>query len=151
VKIILKENVPNLGQAGEVVKVADGYARNYLIPRGIAEEATPASMSRAEEYRKKQEDMEDAVRAEAKEIAEQVKKIKMEVAMKSGEKGKLFGSVTSGDIADYLNSQGLTVDKKKVDLEENIKTLGTHIVPIKLHHDVVVDLEVIVEEEKEEG
>jgi len=150
VKIILKENVPNLGQAGEVVKVADGYARNYLIPRGIAEEATPGSMARAEEYRKKQEDMEDSVRKEAREIAAKIKGIKMEVGMKSGEKGKLFGSVTSGDIADYLNSQGLTVDKKKVELEENIKTLGTHIVPIKLHPEVVVDLEVIVEEEEEE-
>lgn len=150
VKIILKENVPNLGEAGEVVKVADGYARNYLIPRGIAEEATPKSMARADEYRRKQEDMEDSIRREAEEIAEQIKKTKMEIAMKSGEKGKLFGSVTSGDIADFLNSQGYTVDKKKVELEENIKTLGTHIVPIKLHPEVIVELEVIVEEEKEE-
>jgi len=149
VKIILKETIPNLGEAGEVVKVADGYARNYLIPRGMAEEATPASMTRAEEYRRKQEDMEDAVRAEARELAGQIEGTKMEIQMKSGEKGKLFGSVTSGDIASYLNSQGIEIDKKKVELEENIKNLGTHIVPIRLHPDVVVDLEVLVEEEEE--
>lgn len=147
-KIILKENIPNLGQAGEVVKVADGYARNYLIPRGMAEEATPASMARADEYRRKQEDMEDAVRAEARELARQIEGMKMEIQMKSGEKGKLFGSVTSGDIASYLNSQGIEIDKKKVELEENIKSLGTHIVPIRLHPEVIVDLEVEVEEEE---
>ncbi len=148
-KIILKENISNLGQAGEVVKVADGYARNYLIPRGMAEEVTPASMARAEEYRRKQEDMEDAVRAEARQLARQIEGTKMEIQMKSGEKGKLFGSVTSGDIASFLNSEGIEIDKKKVELEENIKNLGTHVVAIRLHPEVIVELEVVVVEEEE--
>jgi len=149
-KIILKKDVPNLGFAGDVVTVADGYGRNYLIPKGLAEEATSSNLARAEEYRKERKAREQAVVEEAKEMASEIEGISMQMKMKSGEKGKLFGSVTSGDIADFLNGKGFSVDKKKVELDENIKSLGTHRVPIKLHPEVTVELEVVVEEEEEE-
>lgn len=149
-KIILKENVDGLGGAGDLVQVKDGYARNFLIPKGLAEEATPAGMARAQEYKRAQQKKMEAAKENAKEIARKIEGIKMEVEMKAGEKGKLFGSVTSSDIAEFLQSKGFDVDKKKIVLEENIKSLGRHKVEIKLYKDVSAQLVVDVKEEEEE-
>ncbi len=147
-KIILKENIENLGEAGQIVKVADGYARNYLIPRGLAEEATAAGIARAKEYQKTMAKKTLAEKEEAEKLTEVIQDLKMKVTMKAGEKGKLFGSVTKSDIAEFLQKNDLELDKKKIELEENIKTLGTHIVPIKIHKDVTCELEVEVLEEE---
>ncbi len=145
-KIILKKDVPNLGLAGEIVIAKDGYARNYLIPKGLAEEATPSGIAKAKEYQKAMAKKAKLEEEEAKKLAGDIGKLKMEIAMKAGEKGKLFGSVTGGDIAEFLATKDVAVDKKKIIMEESIKSLGSHEVQIKLHPEVLAKLEVEVVE-----
>lgn len=149
-KVILKENVTNLGQAGDLVKVADGYARNFLFPKGLAEQATPQAMSRAEEYRNKEAKRALKEKESAQLAADQIAKLKMTKTMKAGEKGKLFGSVTSADIAEFLKTKGFDVDRKKIVLTENIKSLGEHKVEVKIHKEVSATVIVEVIEEEEE-
>jgi len=148
VKVILTQDVKNLGKKGEVVKVADGYARNYLIPRGLAEEATDSRLKNLKQKqkakaRKKQKELEEA-REKAKELEGRVVTIKT----KAGEKGKLFGSVTSRDVAEAVKKEfGLDVDKRKIELGDPIKSLGRYTVGIKLYPDVTAEIIVAVEEE----
>lgn len=143
-KIILKKDVPNLGLAGEIVNAKDGYARNYLIPKGLAEEATPSGIAKAKEYQKAMAKRAQLEEEEARKLASDIGGLKMQIAMKAGEKGKLFGSVTGGDIAEFLAGKNITIDKKKIVMEESIKSLGSHEVHIKLHQEVVAKLEVEV-------
>ncbi len=148
-KLILKENVPNLGEEGEVVQVKPGYGRNYLIPQGLAYEASEANMRRIEEERKRKEEEARKEFLEAGRRAAQLTGMSLTFHARAGEDGKLFGSVTAADIADRLNVGGLDfeVDKKLIELEDPIKELGVYTVPIQFHGDVTAEVEVRVERE----
>lgn len=146
-KVILKGNMSNLGSAGDVVEVKPGYARNYLIPEGLAYLANPANMRRLEEERKRAEERARRDYLEARRRASQLEGKAVHFRARAGEEGKLFGSVTGADVADRLNEQGLdfSVDRRSVHLDEPLKQLGDFTVPIKLHADVAVNVEVRVE------
>jgi large subunit ribosomal protein L9 len=131
-KVILRKNSDKLGNMSEVVSVKDGYARNYLIPRGIAYEATEGSLRQLEEERKQQSHFVDKERKQAETLAVQLEKISITIKMKVGEEDKLFGSVTSQMIADALVEKEITLDKRHIELEEPLKALGIYDVPVKL-------------------
>jgi large subunit ribosomal protein L9 len=147
-EIILREKVENLGGKGDIVKVSDGYARNYLLPKNLAVAANPANIRLVEQEKAV------AVRREAKEkqeaelLAQQLTKIVLRVSRKVGEHDVLYGSVTSMDIAELLTAKGFNIDRKKMDLHEPLKSIGQFDVPIKLHRDVTtfVKVEVLKEE-----
>lgn len=150
-KVILKETLENLGEQGDVVDVKPGYARNYLVPRGLAYEASAENIARIEQEQKEREERARRDYLEARRRASQLEDQVLVFAENAGEEGKLFGSVTNGDVADRLNEQGgldFEVDKRTVLLEEPLKTLGVSNVSIKLHTDVVVEVEVRVEREE---
>jgi large subunit ribosomal protein L9 len=143
-RVILTEDVPKLGNAGEVVKVRDGFARNYLMPRGIALLATE---SRVRDIEHKRRVIEEKVKKEVKgleKIAQGLHKAHLEFTMLAGEEGKLFGSVTTGDIYEKLTAAGHQVDKRRIELSEPIKTLGEHKVEIRLHRSVKAEIKVTV-------
>jgi large subunit ribosomal protein L9 len=131
-KVILRKNSDKLGSISDVVSVKDGYARNYLIPRGIAYEATEGSLRQLEEERKQQSRFVDKERKQAETLAAQLEKISITIKMKVGEEDKLFGSVTSQMIADALVEKEITLDKRHIELEEPLKALGIYDVPAKL-------------------
>jgi large subunit ribosomal protein L9 len=148
VKIVLRENVDSLGHRGDVVNVAPGYGRNYLIPKKLAFPDTPgfrkvlAAERRAKETREMQE------KSEAETLAARITALHLSVTRKAGEEGHLFGSVTAADIAELLAAQGVEVDKRRVILTEPIRAVGTHTVPVRLHREVTAQatLEVAAEE-----
>ncbi len=144
-KIILNEDVPNLGEKGEVVKVAKGYGRNYLLPRGLAEEATPSALKRWNELQKERENKTNREVEQATKLKEKLEGITLELKVKAGEKGRLFGSVTTKDLSKALSAQGFAIDRRKISLEENIKELGLHTVPVSLHPEVKTSIEVKVD------
>jgi len=143
-EIILREHVENLGRRGEVVKVADGYARNFLLPRKLALPANQANMKIVERQRKIAEVKELAERSVAEAYAVRLAHADIVIARRVGENETLYGSVTSADIADDLKAKGFEVDKRKIGLDEPLKQLGEFIVPIRLHSDVVAQLRVRV-------
>lgn len=143
-KIILKTTVEKLGVAGDIVKVKDGYARNYLIPNNFASEATRGAL-KAWEYEKKAiQKREDALKAAAQELASKLEKIDVTIPVTVGEEDKMFGSVTSQQIADLIQEQGIEIEKRKINLDAPIKSLGTYDVQIKLHPEVVGSIKVWV-------
>jgi len=146
-KVILKEDMSNLGVAGDVVDVKAGYARNYLLPQGLAYMASTANVRRLEEEQKLREERSRRDYLEARRRASQFQGRQLVFQARAGEEGKLFGSVTNGDIADRLNEQGLDfeIDRRWVQLDEPLKALGDFTVPVRLHGDVTVDVEVRVE------
>lgn len=143
-EVILRQAVENLGQPGEAVKVSDGFGRNYLIPRGIAVEATPGNKRRIEQQRQRLLAAEDARRQTAQDIASQFEQVSLTFSARVGDEGKLFGSVTASDIAEQLAAQGLQIEKRQIDLPEPIKALGVYRVGIKLHADVKPEIKVWV-------
>lgn len=132
-KVILQESVVNVGEAGEVVEVADGFGRNFLIPQGKAVQATPREVKRLEAQRRVIQDRLRKAKKQADEVATRLQSISCVIARKVGEEDKLFGSVTAQDIADFYREKGVEVDRKKIEMEGPIKTLGEHEVLIKLH------------------
>ncbi len=149
-KVILMSDVDGLGEAGEVVEVANGYARNYLIPRELAEEATPAAMQSWEEQRKKREAAAERARDEASYMAEKLDGVQLEISARAGESGRLFGSVTAKDIIDALREEtGLEVDRRRLDLSEPLRELGEHDVRISLYEDIDASIKVTVVPEEE--
>jgi large subunit ribosomal protein L9 len=146
-EVILREHVDNLGRRGEVVKVADGYARNYLLPRKLALPATDGNKKQIERERAKFEVKEAEERKVAEALSERLGNLEVAIARKVGETEALYGSVTSADIAEALAAKGFEIDRRKVQLADPIKKLGTFDVPIKLHRDVValVKLQVVAE------
>lgn len=149
-KVILKEDMANLGEAGTVVDVKPGYGRNYLIPQGLAYEASTANLRRIEEEKQRAEERAKRDYLEARRRASQLedRTLVFQARAAEGEDGKLFGSVTNADIADRLNEEGgldFELDRRIVDLEEPLKALGAYVVPIRLHADVEVEVEVRVE------
>ncbi len=150
VKVILREDVEKLGEAGEIVTVKPGYARNYLLPQDLAYEATDASIRQLEQERGRAEQQARRAYLEARRRASQLEEVQLTFHARAGEESKLFGSITSADIADRLNEQGLDfeVDKRDVDLDEPLKSLGVHNVPVRLHADVRPEVKVWVIKEE---
>ena len=143
-EIILRQAIENLGHPGDVVTVKNGYARNFLLPRGIAFEATPGNLKRIIAEKSRLESAENERRGSAGEFAKRLEEVQLTFSARVGEEGKLFGSVTAADIAEQLAAQGLQVDRHLIDLHEPIKALGVYRVPIKLHADVKPEIRVWV-------
>jgi large subunit ribosomal protein L9 len=143
-EIILRQAVENLGKPGDVVKVKAGYARNYLLPHGLAYEATPGNLKRIQQERDRLEAAENERRQAAQGIAEKLEQVSLTFSARVGEEGKLFGSVTAADIAQQLEAQGYHIEKRQIDLHEPIKALGVYRVPIRLHADVKPEVRVWV-------
>ena len=143
-EVILREHVDNLGRRGEIVKVADGYARNYLLPRKLALLVTSGNKKQIERERVKLEAKETEERKGAEALAARLGAVEIVIARKVGETEALYGSVTASDIAEALAARELTVDRRKIQLPEPLKTLGDHVVPVKLHRDVTADVKVKV-------
>ena len=143
-EVILRQAVENLGKPGEVVKVSNGYARNYLLPHGVAFEATPGNLKRIQQERDRLEAAESERRVAAQGLAEKFEQVQLTFSARVGEEGKLFGSVTSADIAQQLEAQGFHVEKRQIDLHEPIKALGVYRIPIRLHADVKPEIRVWV-------
>jgi large subunit ribosomal protein L9 len=148
-KVILTEKINKLGEVGEVVKVKEGYARNYLFPKKLALPETKENLKRAEALRKDAIKSLEMSRIKAKEISEEMAGMVMTVKRKAGEDGKIFGSVSETDIVNYLSENEITVEKKAVILSEKIKTLGNYEVKVKLFEDIAGQLKIIVEKEEE--
>ncbi len=144
IEVILREDVPSLGRAGELVRVRPGYARNYLLPKGLAFEATEGNRRRIAAETRVREARRQAERVEAEGLAARLASVTLTIASKAGEEGKLFGSVTAQDIADALAAQGFAVDRRRIELEHPIKALGTHTVPVRLHPEVHAEVRVHV-------
>ena len=142
-KIILKQNVEKIGQVGDVVEVSDGFARNFLIPRGKAISFTAGNFKQIEYLKKREIEQREGELKEVKELAEKINNISLEIKVKAGEEGKLFGSVTSKDIVEtLLKEHGIELDKKKLNLKESLKKLGVHIVPVNLYKDIAPEIKV---------
>jgi large subunit ribosomal protein L9 len=144
IEVILREDIKTLGRAGEMVRVKPGYARNYLLPQGLAYEATEGNKKRIAAETRVRAARNHAERAEAERFAATLSAVSLTLAGKAGEEGKLFGSITSQDIADALARQGYTVDRRKIELEHPIKTTGAHSVAVRLHPEVNAELRVSV-------
>jgi large subunit ribosomal protein L9 len=143
-EVILREHVDNLGRRGDVVKVAEGYARNYLLPRKLALHVTDANKRQIERERTAAEARDAEERSQAEAFAQRITELEIEIARRVGENDTLYGSVTSTDIAHALQTKGFEIDKRKVQLPEPLKTLGETTVPVKIHRDVVAQLRVKV-------
>jgi large subunit ribosomal protein L9 len=143
-EVILRDHVDNLGRRGEIVKVADGYARNYLLPRKLALAVTDSNKRQIDREKKIAEAREAEERAQAEAIAQRLAQLEIEIARRVGENETLYGSVTSADIAHALQAKGFDIDKRKIQLPEPLKALGESTVPVKIHRDVTAQLRVKV-------
>jgi len=146
-EVILREHVDHLGRRGEIVKVADGYARNFLLPRKLALLATAGNRKHVERERKIMESREAEEKGQAEAIAARLAAVDISITRRTGETDQLYGSVSSGDIAEFLKAKGFEIDRRKLLLPEPIKTIGEHTVPLKLHREVTVPLVVKVVKE----
>lgn len=147
-EVILRETIDKVGHAGEIVKVKTGYARNFLLPKGLAYPATAANKRRVEAEAVRRAQLSAAERGDAEALAERLAGISAEFTVKAGEGDKLFGSITSGDIAEKLRQLGYEIDKRIIELEEPIKMIGIYKVPIRLHPEVKAELRVWVVKEE---
>ena len=143
-EVILRQAIENLGKPGDVVKVKNGYGRNYLLPHGLAYEATPGNLKRIQQERDRLDAAENTRRMTAQELATKLEQVSLTFSARVGEEGKLFGSVTASDIAQQLETQGYHVEKRQIDLHEPIKSLGVYRVPVRLHADVKPEVRVWV-------
>jgi large subunit ribosomal protein L9 len=144
IEVILREDIKTLGRAGEMVRVKPGYARNYLLPQGLAYEATEGNRKRIAAETRVRAAKDQAERTEAERMAGTLSGLTLTLKGKAGEEGKLFGSVTSQDIAEALASQGYSFHRRRIELEHPIKTTGTHAVSLRLHPEVHAELRVSV-------
>lgn len=144
IELILREDVSSLGKAGTLVRVKPGYARNYLLPKGLAYEATEGNKKRIAAETRSRTAQSAAERAQAEEVAAVLAAVNMQMTAKAGEGDRLFGSITSQDVAEALEARGHTVDRRKIELEHPIKQLGEHKVPIRLHPEVIPSITVTV-------
>jgi len=150
VEVLLLKDVKRLGKAGEVKKVAAGYGRNYLIPRGLAVLATAGAIKRTEVRKAIEEQREERIRTDATALAERLSEIMLTFKVKAGEKGRLYGSITAADIAAEIERQtGYPMDKRKIALDEPIRLLGTHKIPIRLMSTLAPEVTVVVEQMSE--
>jgi large subunit ribosomal protein L9 len=144
IEVILREDVKTLGQAGQMVRVKPGYARNYLLPQGLAYEATEGNKKRIAAESKARATRDQAEKTEAQRVAATLSAVTLSLSGKAGEEGKLFGSITAQDVADALARAGHTVDKRRIELDHPIKTIGDHAITIRLHSEVHAQLRVTV-------
>ena len=144
IEVILKEHVEHLGRRGDIVKVASGYARNYLFPRNLALVVTGENKKQIERERVKAEAKEAAEQSAAQGVKAQLEALEIAIARRVGENDTLYGSVTAGDIADALAAKDVTIDRRKIQLGDPLKSLGTHEVPVKLYRDVTATLKVSI-------
>jgi len=150
-EVILRDHVEKLGKRGEIVKVADGYARNYLLPRKLALPATEGNRKHVERERKIMETREAEEKSQAEAIASRLSTVDITIARRVGDTEQLYGSVTAADIAEFLKTKGFDIDRRKLILPEPIKTVGEHNVPLKLHREVSAPLKVKVVKEGEQS
>ncbi|MDY0301292.1 MAG: 50S ribosomal protein L9 [Trichlorobacter sp.] len=143
-KVILQENIDNLGQIGDIVKVAPGYARNYLLPKGFAIAATEKNAKALEHAKRQLAYKKNKAIESAKNMAEKLSAVIVNLTVNAGEDGKLFGSVTNMDIADFLKNAGFEIDRKKIIMPEAIKQIGEHSVSLKVHPEVSATIKVVV-------
>lgn len=147
-KVILRQDVKALGKKGETKEVSDGYARNFLFPHGLAVEASAVNMKQLEQQKKVEKARKDREEAEARQLAENINGLQVTLAVKAGEGGRLFGSVTAKDVADAIKRySGLEIDKRKIELDEGIKNLGTYPVSIHVHPGISAEVQLRVVEE----
>jgi len=147
-EVILREDIDNLGSRGQVVKVAPGYARNFLLPKRLAVAATEANKKIVEQERQAHLRKEAKAKGEAEDLAKLMANVTVTIAQKAGENDQLFGSVTSKDIADALAGQNYNIDRRRIQLDEPIKQLGEYQVPVRLHKEVTVEVKVVVAKEE---
>jgi large subunit ribosomal protein L9 len=147
-QVILRQDVEKLGSRGQMVKVAPGYARNFLLPQKIAVAATEANRKIVEQERQAHLRKEAKLKGEAEDLAKLVNGVSVTIAQKAGENDQLFGSVTVKDIADALAAKNFTIDRRKIALEDPIKQLGEYKVPVRLHKDVTAEVTVLVTKEE---
>ncbi|HWX53352.1 MAG TPA: 50S ribosomal protein L9 [Verrucomicrobiae bacterium] len=150
-EVILKEDVPKLGHRGDVVKVAEGYGRNYLLPHKLAIEATAGNKAVVEQMRQSAVRRTAVEKADAEALARQLEGVSLSFRRKAGEKDHLFGSVTPSDIAEALEKKGFNIDRRKLQLTDPLKSLGDFDVPIRLHRDVTSRVKVVIEKEAGEA
>ena len=150
-EVILRDHVEKLGKRGEIVKVSDGYARNYLLPRKLALPATEGNRKHVERERKIMETREAEEKSQAEAIASRLSTVDITIARRVGDTEQLYGSVTAADIAEFLKTKGFEIDRRKLILPEPIKTVGEHDVPLKLHREVSAPLKVKVVKEGEQS
>ncbi len=143
-EVILRQSIDRVGAPGDIVKVSPGYARNFLLPRGLAYEATPGNKKRIAQERSRLEAAEAARREAAEALAKRLEEVSVTFSARVGDEGKLFGSVTAADIAQQLETQGFHVEKRQIDLPEPIKALGVYRVPVRLHPEVKLEIKVWV-------
>ena len=148
-EIILTEDVEKLGSEGDVVEVADGYARNYLLPRHMAVEATDQKIEEIKRQKERERKRKEERRENAQTTAAKLDSTKYVFSVKAGDQGRLFGSVTSNDIAEKLEDDGYDIDKKEIELDDHIKSLGVHNVPVKIYDDIYAEIKVQVVEKEE--
>jgi large subunit ribosomal protein L9 len=147
-EVILREDIDKLGNRGQVVKVAAGYARNFLLPKRLAVAATPSNKKIIEQERQAHLRKDAKLESEAKDLARLINSVTVTVKQKAGENDQLFGSVTSKDVADALAAQNFNVDRRKVQLDEPIKQLGEFKIPIRLHKEVTAEVTLVVAKEE---
>jgi large subunit ribosomal protein L9 len=151
-KVLLTQDLDKIGKAGQVKNVPDGYARNYLIPKGLAILASPNALKQAETIRKTEEKRQAQLFAQAQALAAQLGETTLSFRAKAGETGKLYGSITPTDIVEaIMDKKGIEIDKRKIELREPIRTVGAHKVPIKLAANLVAEVSLVVEAEAEEA
>jgi len=147
-EVILREDIDKLGNRGEVVKVANGYARNFLIPKRLAVAATDSNKKIVEQERQAHLRKEAKQQGEAQDLAKLLNGVSVTIAQKAGENDQLFGSVTSKDVADALAAKNFTIDRRKIQLDEPIKQLGEYKIPVRLHKEVTAEITVVVAKEE---
>ncbi len=147
-KLILKQDMEELGYEGDVVDVAPGYARNYLIPKGFGVEATDRNIKAFEQMKRKIEARKLRAREEAEQLRDRLAEMTIAISQKAGEEGKLYGSVTSMDVADEIERQGVVLDRRKILLEKPIKAVGEYEIPVKIYQEVTGQVKVVVSPEE---
>jgi large subunit ribosomal protein L9 len=147
-KVILKSDMEDLGYEGDVVDVAKGYARNYLIPKGFAVEATDQNIKMFEQMKRKIEVRKLKAKEEAEQLRDRLAEMTVEISQKAGEEGKLYGSVTSMDLAEEIEKQGVVLDRRKILLDKPIKSVGEYDVPVKIYQEVIGQVKVVVSPEE---
>ena len=148
-KVIFLKDVKGTAKKGEMKEVSDGYARNFLLPKGVAKEATASSINDLNQQKTADSQKKEKEEQQAKDLADRLKELSVIMHSKAGDGGKLFGSITSKDIAERLKKDhDIEIDKRKILLDDHIKTLGTHTVPVKLHHNVTGEFKVEVNQKE---
>jgi large subunit ribosomal protein L9 len=147
-EVILREDIDNLGNRGDVVKVAPGYARNFLLPKRLAVAATESNKKIVEQERQAHLRKEAKLKSEAEDLSKLLTGVSVTITQKAGENDQLFGSVTAKDVTDALAAKNFTIDRRKVQLDEPIKQLGEYKVPVRLHKDVIAEVTVVVVKEE---